>query len=78
MNCLVFVNVDRYFEINVFFLLVNRFLYILMFAPMFQVGVLSADTDRVGGAYRDLPFKVMFKTQLMGLIHWRFHKQQPT
>ena len=38
----------------------------------------SADTDRrsdrVGGAYGDPPFKVMFKTQLM-LIHWSFHKQ---
>ena len=32
-------------------------------------------SDRVGGAYGDLPFKVMFKTQLIGLIHWRFHKQ---
>ena len=33
----------------------------------------SADTDRrsdhrVGGGYGDLPFKFMFKTQLMGLI----------
>ena len=35
-------------------------------------------SDRVGGAYGDLPFKVMFRTQVMGLIHWRFHKQQPT
>ena len=28
--------------------------------------------------WADLLFKVMFKTQLMGLIHWRFHKQQTT
>ena len=42
-------------------------------APIANFGA-DRRSDRVG-RYGDLPFKVMFKTQLMGLIHWSFHKQ---
>jgi len=36
--------------------------------PIAGISIGRYRSDRVGGAYGDLPFKVMFKTQLMGLI----------
>ena len=43
-------------------------------APIANFGADTIADPIEWAIYGDLPFK----TQLMGLIHWRFHKQQPT